>query len=150
MVNLILKFMKNPKKDGKVVAFFRKKICFVLSNSEEQVQPGDTWECFMWADRGKFFLVKPFKKVDPDKVKEEQARVDAFNQDLVTLERYKNEDFDKIVFDPDNRPYLKAKKGKKYIEEKYEDYVIKVVGKEVWARPILNERDRADFRNRSF
>jgi len=145
LVNLILKFMKNPKRDGKLVSFFRKKICFILQSTTEKVQDNEFWECFLWADRGKFFLVKPFKKIEESKVKEEQARIDAFNQDLLTLERYKSPDFDKVVFDENNRPFLLANKSRKIIEEKYDDYVVKIVNKQVWVRPILNEQDRKDY-----
>lgn len=148
MANVLLKFSKNPK-DGKSISFFRKKVCFVLSGVENTPKPGETWECFLWADRGKFYLVKPFKKIDKDELKEAEDRVNEFNKELFLMERQKNADFDKVVFDKHNKPYLRSTKPLSDLKKKYVDYVLKEVEnngkKEVWARLQLTDEDRREW-----
>ena len=150
MVNVLLRFVEN-KRDGKPIAFMRKKVCFVLSGSEHSPQAGEFWECFLWADRKSFFLVKPFRRIEPENVRDEQKKVDDFNKELFLIEKYKNADFTKVVFDPQtNKPYLLGVKSIHELKSKYEDYIIKetdVAGKkQVWGRPILSPADRKEWR----
>ncbi len=146
MVNLILSFIENKKnKDNKPIAFYEKKVCFVTNDSKILPKAGETWECFLWVEKDKFNLVRPFRKIEPDKIEEEKSKVASFNEELQRLEAIakKEPDFEKVVFDKEtNKPYLFSTVPLPKLKERYDDYIIikKEDGK--WLRPIMNSDDR--------
>ncbi|MBD3203797.1 hypothetical protein GF327_05855 [Candidatus Woesearchaeota archaeon] len=152
MVNLILEFKKNKKSKGnnpRPIAFHNKKVCLVTEDSDILPKPGEIWECFLWVEKDKYNLVKPFKKIDKKDLSEEQKRVKQFNKELKKLEKLveTEDDFKKIVFDKEtNKPYLFSGEPMPELKKNYSDYIIiKKSFEEKWLRPILNSEDRKAF-----
>lgn len=147
MVNVLLKFRNNSKDPGSVIAFHDKKVCFITKDSDVKPAHGECWECFMWVEREKYNLVKPFRKIDPEQYETEKLRVDEFNKELAKLNSIlKKGDFDKIVFSENNKPYLLSTKPLDYLKGKYGDHIIlKKQNGEKWVRPILSPEDRKEF-----
>jgi hypothetical protein len=147
MANIILKFVQNPKKKDQVMAFFKKRVFFVINNSGVDVKPNEYWECFIWAEKPKFTLVKPYKKIETENVDEDIKRVVSFNDSLRKIEGYmkNNPDFEKIIYDEKNKPYIKTKLKLKEAKEKYESYIVKKIKDAVVVRPIMDQEDRKDW-----
>ena len=149
MVNLLLKFVENKKNpDEPPLAFHNKKVCLIHKQGEVKPKKGEYWECFLWADYKKFALVKPFKKIEEAEVEEAKKRIEQFNKDLDSLEKYKKanpEIFSKMVFDDNNKPYLLSTLPSKKLKEKFPDYIVKKNGDKILARPILSKEDRAEW-----
>jgi len=146
MVNLILKFTINKTNKDQLVAFDNKKVHFICNDSKESVKPGDIWECFLWTGRDKFNLVKPFKKINPDDLEKEKKRVADFNKEVSTLEKKVNDDFKKVIFDENNKPYLWSNLTTAKTKEKYPMFIIKKIKDRVAARPIMTAEDRVEWR----
>lgn len=147
MVNIILKFGENPKKKGQLISFFKKRVYFLVDSSKNDVKPDEYWECFVWVEKEKYTLVKPFKKIDESLVKEEIERVTEFNDSVRKLDSYikSNEDFEKMVFDEKNVPYIKTSLRLKQAYEKYENYIVKKIDDVVVVRPIITAADRSEW-----
>lgn len=151
MVNIILKFIDNPKKQGQLVAFHKKRIFFIVGGLKTDVKPEEWWECFIWAKKDKFTLVKPFQKVEEDKVNDEIERVTKFNSELTSLEPFVEKDsrFGKIMFDEDNKPYVKVNLRLKEAVEEFDSYIVKKINDDVVVRPILSPEDRKEWQQLS-
>lgn len=150
MANIILKFRENKKsseKNSLPIAFYNKKVYFVAADSPKIPKPDETWECFLWVEKPKYTLVKPFRKVDESDIDSEIKRVANFNMELDRMQRYlKEKDFEKIVFDEKNKPYLKTTLPMPKVIEKYSDFiVIKKDNGEKWLRPIMTAEDRKAY-----
>jgi hypothetical protein len=147
MANIILKFVENPKKKDQVMGFFKKRVFFVVNNCDVKVVPGEHWECFIWAEKPKFSLVKPYRKIEQTQVDESIKRVVSFNDALSKIESYmkNNPDFEKIIFDDKNKPYIKSTLKLKEAREKYESYIVKKINDMVVIRPILDQDDRKEW-----
>lgn len=147
MANIILKFVKNPKKTDQLVSFYKKRIFFIIDHEAHEVQPDEYWECFVWSEKPKFTLVKPYRKVDPSQVKEEIERVASFNMQLRKVEGYLKNDpsFEKIIFDEQNRPFIKTSLRLKEAQEKFEQYLVKKLDDAIVIRPILDSEDRKEW-----
>ena len=147
MANIILKFVENPKKKDQVMAFYKKRVFFVVNNCDVNVLPGEYWECFIWAEKPKFSLVKPYKKIEQTQVDESIKRVVSFNDNLAKIESYmkNNPDFEKVIFDDHNKPYIKSRLKLKEAREKYESYIVKKLNDFVVIRPILDQDDRKEW-----
>lgn len=146
MANVILRFSENKKKKGQLIAFSNKKVHFLCNDSPYEVKSGEVWECFLWSSQNGYQLVRPFRKVDPEKMKEEEIRVENFNKEIKTLEGKINLDFEKIVFDEKNKPFLLSKLTLVKTREKYPTYIVKKVKDKIFARPILTSEDRIEWR----
>lgn len=146
MANVILRFSENKKKKGQLIAFSNKKVHFLCNDSEYEVKPGDVWECFIWSEQPQYILVKPFKKIDPEKMKDEEIRVEIFNKEIKTLEGKMNSDFAKVAFDDKNKPYLLSKLTFTKTREKYPMFIVKKFKDKILARPILTSEDRVEWR----
>lgn len=146
MANVILKFSENKKKKEQLIAFSNKKVHFLCNDSPYEVKAGDIWECFIWSEQEQYILVKPFKKIDPEKVKEEELRIENFNKEIKTLEAKMNADFAKVAFDDKNKPYLLSKLTFVKTREKYPTFIVKKVKDRILARPILSPEDRVEWR----
>lgn len=151
MANIILKFVENPKKNGQVVAFYKKRVFFIVNNSDFQIKPDEYWECFIWAEKPKFTLVKPYKKIETGSVDENIKRVVSFNESLRKLESYmkNNPEFEKVIFDDNNRAYIKTTLKLREAQQKYESFIVKKIKDSVVVRPILEEEDRKEWRQLS-
>lgn len=146
MVNLILKFTQNKSNKDQLVAFEDKKVHFICNDSKQKVEPGEIWECFLWTTRDKFNLVKPFKKIDEKDFDSEKKRVEQFNKEVFMLEKKVGEDFKKLIFDENNKPYLWSNLTMAKTQEKYPMYIVKKIKDRVAARPIINPEDRIEWR----
>lgn len=146
MANVILKFSENKKKKGQLIAFFNKKVHFLCNDSPFEVKAGEAWECFVWSEQPQYILVKPFRQVDVEKLREEELRVEQFNREIKTLEGKMNADFLKVAFDDKNKPYLQSKLTFIKTKEKYTTYIVKKYKDRVYARPILTSEDRVEWR----
>jgi len=139
MANILLRFEKNKKNPSEQpIAHYRKKVCLIHKQSKDIPKPGEYWECFLWVDYKNFYLVKPFQKISPDSVEEEQKRIDLFNQNVYLLEKIQKENpviFTKVVFDKENQPYLLSSLTAKKLKEQFKDYDIKTLNKKIVARP---------------
>src|SRR3989344_4612410 len=122
MANIILKFVKNPKNTDQFVSFYKKRIFFIIDHEAHNVEPNEYWECFIWSEKPKYTLVKPYQKINQERVKEEIERVSIFNQQLRKVEGYLKNDpsFQKIIFDEHNKPYIKTSLRLKEAKEKFE------------------------------
>lgn len=147
MVNLILKFVENKNNKGQLVAFSNKKVHFICKDNDLEVKSGEYWECFLWTERDKYNLVKPYKKIDPVNLKEEEQRVNQFNKEISMLENKIGDDFEKVVFDEKNKPFLLSKNTFSKTKDKFPTYVVKKVKDRVFARPIITSDDRVEWRN---
>jgi hypothetical protein len=139
LVNLILKFERNSKsgEDAQLVAFFKKRVNFIHKGSKVDVKSGEYWECFVWDVRDKYNLVKPYRKIDPENLKEDIVRVREFNIRLSAMEKFLNADFERVIFDEYNNPFLLSKLDLDKTKEKYKDYkVVELDGKVVALPPI--------------
>ncbi|MBN2421582.1 hypothetical protein JXB41_00015 [Candidatus Woesearchaeota archaeon] len=151
-MNVILRFQKNKKAKGKTplpISFYKKKVCFVTKDSKNIPNPEELWECFVWVEKEKYNLVKPFKKISNENLEQEKKRVDEFNKEIETLNTIlkKEKDFQKIIFDKDiNKPYLLSDVPLPELKEKYSDFIIiKKDNGTKWLRPILNAEDRKEY-----
>lgn len=146
MANVILKFSENKKKKGQLIGFSNKKVHFLCNDSPYEVKAGEAWECFIWSEQEQYILVKPFKKIDVEKIKEEELRVENFNKEIKTLEGKMNADFSKVAFDDKNKPYLQSKLTFVKTKEKYPTYIVKKYKDRIYARPIISSEDRVEWR----
>lgn len=146
MANVILRFSENKKKKGQIIGFSNKKVHFLCKDSPHEVKPGEIWECFLWSEQEQYCLVRPFKKINPEKVKEEELRVENFNKEIKILEGKQNDDFSKIVFDDKNKPFLLSKLTLSKTKEKYPTYIVKKYKDMIFARPIISPEDRVEWR----
>lgn len=154
-MNVIVKFVYNPKKKDQIVAFLDKKICLLHPDSKDLVKVNEHWECYMWGKHEKYLVLKPFKKIDEKSLNEELKRVDNFNKELEKLEsilKSKSEFFEKIVFSAENKPYLKAKVAYDKVKAKFSDYIVRKLelrngDRVIVARPIMTPEDRLEWRN---
>ncbi len=150
-MNIILKFKKNKKGEGKhdsVIAFYNKKVHLLAKDSKKIPKPKEYWECFLWAEFDNFNLVKPFQKIDPENLIEEKKRVKKFNENLKKLKDLKEEHdkyFIKVTFDENNRPYLLSKVPKMTLRRKFDDWVVLEKEDSIIARPVLDEKDKKDL-----
>jgi len=146
MVNVILKFTENRKKKGQMMGFDNKKVHFVCNDSKFSVKEGEIWECFLWSEQSKYNLVKPFKQIDPNNVREEVKRVEQFNKEILLLERKIGPEFTKVVFDERNKPYLLSTMTLKQTRDKYPTFIVKKYKERIYARPIITPDDRVEWR----
>ncbi|MFA6089156.1 MAG: hypothetical protein WC755_04795 [Candidatus Woesearchaeota archaeon] len=152
MANIVLRFNTNPKNKDQLIGFFKKRIFFIVNNSGVTVNPGEYWECFIWAEKPNYTLVKPYKKVETEKVDDTIKKVTSFNDVLRKIETYmkNNPDFDKVIFDENNKSYIKTKNLKlKEAYQKYDSYIVKKLNDMIVVRPILTEDDRKEWRQLS-
>ncbi|MBL8025876.1 MAG: hypothetical protein JNL74_05675 [Fibrobacteres bacterium] len=147
MANIILKLIPNKWDEKHFFSFIKKSDrCpkdqhFLAHNNKKlEIAAGDFWECFIWSKReleDKFlYKVIPYTKINPEKLREERKRVNDFNRMLSHIEKFVGEDFEKVVFLPENRPFLQAKvKDKSALAAKYPDFYFLEEPERLLARP---------------
>lgn len=147
MANIILKLIPNKWDEKHFFSFIKKgQRCpkdqhfLAHNNLKKEIVAGEHWECFIWSKRELedkiLFKVVPYQKVDSTKLREERQRVFRFNRELYHVEKFKNEDFDKIVFKTNNLPFLKsAGKTRDELALKYPDFTFMDDPEGVLARP---------------
>jgi hypothetical protein len=147
MANIILKLIPNKWDEKHFFSFIKKsERCpkdqhFLAHNNKKlEIGAGEFWECFIWSKReleDKFlYKVIPYNKIDPERIKEERKRINDFNRMLSHMERFIGPDFEKIVFLPENRPFLLAKeKNKVLLSGKFPDFYFLEENERLLARP---------------
>jgi len=147
MANIILKLIPNKWDEKHFFSFIKKSDrCpkdqhFLAHNNRKlEIAAGEFWECFIWSKReleDKFlYKVIPYNKIDPERIREERKRVNDFNRMLSHMERFIGPDFEKVVFLPENRPFLLAKeKNKVLFSGKYPDFSFLEETERLLARP---------------
>ncbi len=135
MANIILKLIPNKWDEKHFFSFIKKsdrcpkdQHFLAHNNAKREIVAGDFWECFIWSRRELndkiLYKVVPHRKVDPEKMREERARVAEFNAILSAMEKFVGDDFEKIVYLPDNRPFLLAKtKNRTALAAKYPSFI---------------------------
>ncbi len=146
MVNVIVQFKENKKNPEIPIAFYNKKVCFATKDSDPKPKPGEYWECWKWVEKDKYVLLKTFRKIDEANLHAEEKRVEQFNIELTRLESLMKEgDFEKIIYDEKNKPYLLSTKPLNMLKEKYRDYIIIKKDNGKWIRPIMTAEDRKEY-----
>jgi hypothetical protein len=147
MANIILKLIPNKWDEKHFFSFIKKsdKIpkdqhFLAHNNRKKEIQAGDFWECFIWSKRELedkiLYKVIPYAKVSVENLKEERKRVSDFNRVLANMEKFIGEDFEKVIYLPDNKPFLQAKiRDKSALSLKYPDFLFLEEGNLLLASP---------------
>lgn len=153
-MNVIVKFVENPKKKNQLVAFYNKKVCLIHPDGQKLIKPDENWECFVWAEHDKYLVLKPFGKIEESNLNDELKRVEDFNASLakmeITLKKHP-EYFEKIVFSKENKPYLRSVVPPGKVKDKFSDFIVRKMELKngemaIVARPIITPEDRVEWR----
>ena len=153
MANIILKLIPNKWDPKHFFSFIKKndktpkdQHFLAHNNFKKEIKPGEFWECFIWVKRELedkiLYKVVPFLKIDERNLKGERRRVEDFNRELSSLEKFVGPDFEKIVFKANNIPFLLSKKSKEELSAKYHGFSFLIENDTLLARPPIKQQQK--------